>query len=88
MSAYEQHTYRPEGVCTRGITFSLDDEGRVHDVQFAGGCNGNLKGISSLIEGMPAEWVVERCKGTQCGPKDTSCPDQLAHALEQALSER
>lgn len=84
----QEYMHRAQGVCARTIRFDLDDEQRVHNVQFAGGCNGNAKGVSALVEGMPAEWVIERCKGTECGIKSTSCPDQLAQALEQALSDR
>ncbi len=80
--------YRTQGTCSRVIKFDLDDEQRVHGVQFFGGCNGNLKGIASLIEGMPADQVIERCEGTQCGGKSTSCPDQLARALKWAKRER
>ncbi len=79
-------TYRVKtaGVCARSIDFSLDEEGKVHDVSFFGGCNGNLKGISQLIEGMPAADIIARLEGTQCGGKATSCPDQLARALKSA----
>lgn len=81
----KEYNYRTSGTCARMITFSLDDEERIHDVEFMGGCNGNLKGISSLVEGMKAQDVIERVSGTTCGPKSTSCPDQLAKALSQAL---
>ncbi|MBS7407311.1 MAG: TIGR03905 family TSCPD domain-containing protein [Coriobacteriales bacterium] len=80
-----QHSYRTMGVCSRAISFELDDDKRVHNVMFLGGCNGNLKGIGQLVEGMPAEEVIERIAGTTCGPKRTSCPDQLACALREAL---
>lgn len=81
----ENHSYRTRGTCSRVIDFALDNDQNVHDVQFVGGCNGNLKGIGSLIEGMPAQWVIDRCSGTTCGNKPTSCPDQLARALAEAL---
>lgn len=81
-----RHVYQPKGICARAISFELDDENRVHDVQFMGGCNGNLKGIGALIEGMPAQDVIDRVSGTTCGPKPTSCPDQLARALREALA--
>ncbi len=84
----EEFTYRTSGTCSRMITFSLDDKNRIHDVEFIGGCMGNLKGISSLVEGMPAQDVIDRVEGTTCGPKHTSCPDQLAHALREALEKR
>lgn len=77
--------YTTKGTCSRLIHFDLED-GKVKNVQFIGGCNGNLKGIGSLVEGMPAEEVISRLKGTTCGMKNTSCPDQLAKALEEALN--
>ena len=80
------YTYRTQGVCSQKITFTLEN-GIVSDVSFYGGCNGNLKGIAKLVEGMKAEDVIARIKGTTCGFKRTSCPDQLAVALEQALKE-
>lgn len=79
-------TYNTKGTCSRRITIELDND-IVKSVSFEGGCNGNLKGISSLITGMKAEDVIERCKGITCGMKGTSCPDQLALALEEALSQ-
>ena len=78
------YEYRTKGVCSAKITFSIDD-GIVSDVRFMGGCNGNLKGIGQLVEGMHAEDVIKRIKGTKCGFKNTSCPDQLAVALEEAM---
>ncbi len=80
------YEYRTRGVCSAKITFDLTD-GIVSDVRFMGGCNGNLKGIASLVDGMKAEDVIEKIKGTKCGFKNTSCPDQLAVALEQAMKE-
>lgn len=80
------YSYRTKGVCSQKITFNLEN-GIVSDVSFYGGCNGNLKGIAKLVEGMKAENVIERIKGTTCGFKRTSCPDQLATALEEALKE-
>ena len=80
--------YRTHGTCSRAIKFDLDDDSKVHNVEFIGGCNGNAKGIASLIEGMPADWVIERCAGTQCGGKSTSCPDQLSRALTWAIEQR
>lgn len=90
MTEFEQpqNLYRTHGVCSRAIAFDVDDERKVHNVQFMGGCNGNLKGIGNLIEGMDAQWVIDRCKGTRCGGKPTSCPDQLAKALETALEKK
>ncbi len=72
------------GTCSRAVAFRLDEEGRVHDVRFEGGCDGNLKGIAKLVEGMPAEQVEKCLAGNECGFKKTSCPDQLAVALSEA----
>jgi uncharacterized protein (TIGR03905 family) len=80
-------TYRTTGTCARAINFDIDDEGIVTSVSFEGGCNGNLKGISRLVVGRPAAEVAETLKGVTCGPKPTSCPDQLALALEEALKQ-
>ena len=74
-----------KGVCSRSVSFELDENHRVTGVSFVGGCNGNLKGVASLCEGMLAEDIIARCKGITCGFKSTSCPDQLAQALEEAL---
>ena len=83
----KQHfTYIPSGTCSRNIEFSIVD-GRIHGLRFTGGCMGNLGGISSLVEGMDAREVAGRLRGTQCGAKGTSCPDQLARAIEKALDE-
>ena len=73
------------GTCSRAVSFRLDEDRRVHDVRFEGGCDGNLKGIGRLVEGMPAAEVAERLSGNECGVKKTSCPDQLAQALSEAL---
>lgn len=78
------YEYRTRGVCSAKITFDLND-GIVSNVRFMGGCNGNLKGISQLVDGMKAEDIIKKVKGTKCGFKNTSCPDQLAVALEEAL---
>ena len=77
-------TYKPRGVCAREISFDVKD-GKVYNVAFSGGCNGNLKGIGALIDGMDVADVIQRVKGTTCGMKSTSCPDQLAIALEDTL---
>lgn len=79
--------YRTKGTCSSFIEFELDD-GIVHNVEFTNGCNGNLKAISKLVEGMEAEKVISLLKGNTCGRKPTSCADQLACALEAALEER
>ncbi len=79
------YKYKTRGTCAREISFELE-EGIVKNVSFFGGCNGNLKGISALIEGRKAEEIIPLIKGTKCGFKPTSCPDQLALALEEALN--
>ncbi|MBO5870617.1 MAG: TIGR03905 family TSCPD domain-containing protein [Clostridia bacterium] len=76
-----------KGVCSRSISFDIDENHIITNISFVGGCNGNLKGVSALCEGMKAEEVIKRCKGIRCGFKTTSCPDQLACALEEALAE-
>ncbi len=80
-----RETHRNRGTCSRSVSFDIDDQYIVTNVSFEGGCNGNLKGISALCEGMKAEDVIRRCKGICCGMKGTSCPDQLAQALEEVL---
>ncbi|MDD6315604.1 MAG: TIGR03905 family TSCPD domain-containing protein [Clostridia bacterium] len=75
------YQYTPAGICARSITINVEN-GMVTDVQFVGGCNGNLKGIGSLVRGMRVEDVIARLEGITCGPKSTSCPDQLAKALK------
>lgn len=76
------YTYRTKGTCSRSISFEIDD-GKVKNVRFEGGCNGNLKGIAALVEGMKVEDVINRVEGIRCGFKTTSCPDQLAKALQE-----
>ena len=78
-----QYNYKTKGTCSREITFEIED-GKVKNVQFFGGCNGNLKGIGSLVEGMSVDEVIARVEGIKCGMKSTSCPDQLAQALKEA----
>jgi len=75
-----KHTYIPNGVCSNQITFELSD-GRVRNVVFRAGCDGNLKAISKLVEGMEADRVVTLLSGNTCGYKSTSCADQLARAI-------
>lgn len=74
--------YKTQGVCSSKINYEVVD-GKVQNVSFVGGCNGNLQGISKLVEGMDIDEVINKLKGTKCGFKSTSCPDQLAKALEQ-----
>lgn len=73
------------GTCSRSISFDIDDNHIVTGISFEGGCNGNLKGVSALCEGLKAEEIIKRCNGITCGPRSTSCPDQLSKAMEEAL---
>ena len=75
-----EHTNK--GTCSRSILFDIED-GKLKNVQYIGGCNGNLKGISALVEGMDIVEIIARLEGTTCGMKSTSCPDQLAQALKE-----
>ena len=74
-------SYKTKGVCSRTITADIE-AGKVYNLRFDGGCNGNTKGISALVEGMTVEEVISRLEGIKCGFKGTSCPDQLAQALK------
>lgn len=76
------YEFRPRGVCSQKITFEVED-GKVKNIRFTGGCNGNLQGIAKLAEGMPVEEVIDRLSGIRCGFKPTSCPDQFAKALKE-----
>lgn len=78
-----QFEYKTKGTCSQRILFEVE-EGKVKNVQFLGGCNGNLKGIAALVEGMDINDVIARVEGIKCGMKSTSCPDQLAQALKEA----
>lgn len=80
-----KHTYKTKGTCSRSIQFDLED-GIVKNIKFEGGCMGNTQGVAALAEGMRAEDVIKKCKNIQCGFKGTSCPDQLAKAIEEAIS--
>lgn len=82
-----KYTYKTKGTCSVQIIIDMDDDKIVRHVEYLGGCNGNLKGISKLVEGLPAEEVIAKLKGIRCGMKPTSCPDQLASALESMLKE-
>lgn len=76
--------YQTQGTCSKEINIELKD-GVIDSVSFVGGCNGNLKGICALVKGMKPEDAISRLKGIKCGFKSTSCPDQLARALESML---
>ncbi len=80
-------TYTPQGTCSRQIDFDIDDEGRIRSLVFTKGCAGNTRGVSRLCEGRPADEVADLLEGTPCGPRPTSCPDQLARAIRQALAQ-
>lgn len=79
------YTYKTRGTCSSQITFDLDGD-IVRNVKFYGGCNGNLKGIASLVEGMKVQDVTDKLAGLTCGFKSTSCPDQLARAIVEAYN--
>ncbi|WP_428074241.1 TIGR03905 family TSCPD domain-containing protein [Candidatus Avelusimicrobium luingense] len=78
-------SFRPQGVCSQEILFDVDAQGRVHNVQFIGGCPGNLTAIGKLVEGADARQIATLLKGNDCAGKGTSCADQLARALEEAI---
>lgn len=77
------YEYKTKGTCSRAIYFDIEDN-KVKNVQFLGGCNGNLKGIGALVEGMDVQEAIQRLDGIKCGMKSTSCPDQLAQALKES----
>lgn len=79
------YQYKTSGTCSRSINFEIVD-GKVKNVKFHGGCDGNLKGMSAMVEGMEASEVIARLEGIRCGFKSTSCPDQLAKALKEAVN--
>lgn len=81
-----KYTYYTQGTCSSQIDMEVDDQGILRDVTFYGGCHGNLQGISLLVRGMKASDVISKLQGIRCGYKNTSCPDQLATALRQALA--
>ena len=79
------YIYEPKGVCSRAIEITMNDSEVIESVKFTGGCGGNTKGIEKLVEGMKASDAIERMKGILCGAKTTSCPDQLATAIQESL---
>lgn len=83
-----KYTYYTQGTCSSQIDFELDEQGIICNVQFTGGCHGNLQGISVLLRGMSATDAIAKLQGIRCGYKNTSCPDQLANALSRALNSR
>lgn len=78
--------YTPKGVCSRKFEIDIEN-GIINKVRFVGGCNGNTQGISKLVEGMKAEDVISRLEGVNCNGRGTSCPDQLAKALKEAIKQ-
>ncbi len=82
-----QYVYKPKGVCSSLFQFELEED-RIVSLQVQGGCNGNLKGISALIKGQKIEDVIQKLQGIHCGPRSTSCPDQIAKALSAYLENR
>lgn len=79
------YNYKPRGVCSRSISLEIDENHIIQSVKFVGGCNGNTQGLCSLVRGMKAEDVIARLRGIDCNGRGTSCPDQLANAIEEAL---
>jgi uncharacterized protein (TIGR03905 family) len=79
------YAYTPYGVCSRRIEFDMEEDGRVRNLVFQGGCHGNTQGIARLADGLPAGEIIEKLSGVRCGTRATSCPDQLAAALRAAL---
>lgn len=83
-----QYHYETKGTCSRAIDIDLDEAtGTIRSVRFTGGCNGNTKGLTALVEGQKATDVIARLRGIRCGMRPTSCPDQLAEALTEALEQ-
>ena len=78
------HTYTPSGVCSKKISFDLED-GKIYNLKFTGGCNGNLSAISKLLEGTDAKKAADILRGNDCAGRGTSCADQLSKAIDQAL---
>ena len=78
------HSYKTRGVCARGISFDIEDN-IVTNIRFSGGCSGNTQGVAKLAEGMTADEIIARLSGIKCGFKGTSCPDQLAKAVAEAI---
>ena len=83
----KHYQYRCQGTCSMLIDFELDEEKKLHNVVFTGGCNGNLQGIGRLVEGQDAKETADKIAGVRCGYKPTSCPDQLSRAIRAALAQ-
>jgi uncharacterized protein (TIGR03905 family) len=80
------YLFKPQGVCSTLISFELDDQKRIHNLRYEKGCDGNLKALGVMTEGMPAREVMDKLRGVNCGNKGTSCADQLAQALDYVLT--
>lgn len=81
----KQYTYSTNGTCSRAIEIAIDDNSIITSVKFIGGCSGNTQGVAALVKGMTVEEAISRLEGIKCGPRPTSCPDQLAKALKESL---
>ncbi len=81
----EHKTFAPKGICSVQIDFDIDENKKLHNVKFVGGCNGNLKAIGKLVEGKDAAEIADILRGNQCGVRGTSCADQLAKAIDEAV---
>ena len=79
----KEFTYTTKGTCSRAIEITVDDNSIITSVKFVGGCSGNTQGVAALVKGMSVEEAISRLEGIKCGPRPTSCPDQLANALKQ-----
>ena len=80
-----EYSYKTKGTCSQYISFDIDEEKKLHNVRFFGGCDGNLKSIGRLVEGQDAEKISDMLSGVRCGFKDTSCGDQFSKAIREAL---
>ena len=79
----KQYTYTTKGTCSRAIEITVNDDSIIESVKFIGGCSGNTQGVAALVKGMSVEEAISRLSGIKCGPRPTSCPDQLATALKE-----
>ena len=82
------YNYRTKGACAVQINVTIGDDGKIENVEFLGGCDGNHKGIVSLVKGMDVDTVIDKLEGITCGPRRTSCPDQLAQALKAIRAQK
>ncbi|MBR6238541.1 MAG: TIGR03905 family TSCPD domain-containing protein [Lachnospiraceae bacterium] len=82
----KHYTYYPKGVCPSQIDYDLDDEGKIYNIKYVGGCNGNLKAIGKLLEGTDAKSAADILRGNDCNGRGTSCADQLAKSIDEALA--